>query len=70
MTLPFWSEPENGLYRITVRYAGMNRNDPILNMARCENRPRGGLRENVFENLFREEERNVHKPHIPAVLIA
>ena len=28
---------------MTVRYAGMNNKDPILNIAKWEKRPRGGL---------------------------
>lgn len=42
-TLPSSSLLANGRYSVTVRYAGINNADPMRNMARCENLPRGGL---------------------------
>lgn len=43
-TLPSLFVLANGRYSVTVRYDGINKTDPIRNMARCENLPRGGLR--------------------------
>ena len=33
----------NGRYSVTVRYEGINKADPMRNIVRCENLPRGGL---------------------------
>lgn len=42
-TLPSSFALANGRYSVTVRYEGIYSADPIRNMARCENLPRGGL---------------------------
>lgn len=41
----------NGRYSMTVRYAGINKADPMRNMVRCENLPRGGL-QGASERLY------------------
>ena len=41
----------------------MNNNDPIRNIARCENRPLGGLKHNeLSQNEARDPQRNVTDP--------
>lgn len=49
-------------------YAGMNSNDPMRNIARCENRPRGGLQILLAISIDRNVDHNypmfLYKIHI------